>query len=124
MISMEAFTEGLDLTVLGVTIVFIVLSILGVVLYGVGWVERRLVEKEKGAEEETEPAEDAAEPEERIPPRDLAIITAAILAYNAEKAAQLKPVPFRRGVSDAWRLYGIHSTIVEVENFNYGVGKW
>ncbi|KUH31762.1 methylmalonyl-CoA epimerase [Thermococcus celericrescens] len=118
---MSEFMEGLNLTVLGVTIVFMVLSILAVVLYFVGWSERRLVEKEAPA-----PAPTAAAREEKpaIPPRDLAVVTAAVLAYTAEKAAQLRPLPFRRKVSDAWRLYGVQSSMEEVEDFNYEIGKW
>jgi hypothetical protein len=67
-----------------------------------------------------------AKPEEKpnIPPRDLAVITAAILAYTAEKASQLRPLPFRRKVSDAWRLYGLQTHMEDNEDFNYEIGKW
>ncbi|AEK72912.1 methylmalonyl-CoA decarboxylase, delta subunit [Thermococcus sp. 4557] len=123
---MSEFMEGLNLTVLGVTIVFMVLSILAVVLYFVGWSERKLVEKETSAGAPAAPAPTPAAEEEKpaIPPRDLAVITAAVLAYTAEKAAQLRPLPFRRKVSDAWRLYGVQSSMEEVEDFNYEIGKW
>ncbi|WP_188202950.1 OadG family protein [Thermococcus camini] len=122
---MSEFMEGLNLTVLGVTIVFMVLSVLAVVLYLVGWSERRLVEKETSAGELAPTPTPAAEEEKpAIPPRDLAVVTAAVLAYTAEKAAQLRPLPFRRKVSDAWRLYGVQSGMEEVEDFNYEIGKW
>ncbi|NJE00598.1 OadG family protein [Thermococcus sp. JdF3] len=123
---MSEFMEGLNLTVLGVTIVFMVLSVLAVVLYAVGWSERRLVEKEAPSGAPAAPAPTAAAREEKpaIPPRDLAVVTAAVLAYTAEKAAQLRPLPFRRKVSDAWRLYGVQSQMEEVEDFNYEIGKW
>jgi len=125
MVVMSEFLNGLNLTVLGVTIVFTVLSILAVVLYAVGWTERRLVEREKAATPSPPPAPaPGGEEKPEIPPRDLAIITAAILAYTAEKASQLRPLPFRRKVSDAWRLYGLQSGMEDVENFNYEIGKW
>jgi sodium pump decarboxylase gamma subunit len=129
MTTMAEFIEGLDLTVLGVTIVFTVLAILAVVLYAVGWAERRLVERETPTALPTPapaPAPAEAKPEEKpaIPPRDLAVITAAVLAYTAEKASQLRPLPFRRKVSDAWRLYGVQTQMEEVEDFNYEMGKW
>ncbi|AFL94861.1 methylmalonyl-CoA decarboxylase subunit delta [Thermococcus cleftensis] len=122
---MSEFMEGLNLTVLGVTIVFMVLSILAVVLYAVGWIERRLVEREKPAPSPA-PTPSPVEKEDKpvIPPRDLAVITAAILAYTAEKASQLRPLPFKRKISDAWRLYGVQSQMEEVEDFNYEMGKW
>ncbi len=125
MVVMSEFMEGLNLTVLGVTIVFTVLSILAVVLYAVGWTERRLVERESREEAPTShPASAAKKEEPEIPPRELAIITAAILAYTAEKASQLRPLPFRRKISDSWRLYGLQSSMEEVEDFNYEMGKW
>ncbi|HDZ35800.1 MAG TPA: methylmalonyl-CoA epimerase, partial [Thermococcus sp.] len=40
------------------------------------------------------------------------------------KAAQLRPLPFKRKVSDVWRLYGVQSSMEEVEDFNYELGKW
>jgi sodium pump decarboxylase gamma subunit len=121
--------EGGWITVIGVTVVFTILGILALVLYFVGWLERRLVEKEKPAAAPAPtpaPAPVEAKPEEKpkIPPRDLAVITAAILAYTAEKAAQLRPLPFRRKVSDAWRLYGLQTQMEDVEDFNYEIGKW
>ena len=124
MVVMSEFMEGLNLTVLGVTIVFTVLAILAVVLYAVGWTERRLVEKEAKAAPAPAPAPVLKEEKPEIPPRDLAIITAAVLAYTAEKASQLRPLPFKRKVSDAWRLYGVQSQMEEVEDFNYEMGKW
>ncbi len=128
MTTMAEFIEGLDLTVLGVTIVFVVLSILAVVLYAVGWTERRLVEKEaRGASLQAPapaPKAEAKEEKPEIPPRDLAVITAAVLAYTAEKASQLRPLPFRRKVSDSWRLYGLQSQMEDSEDFNHELGKW
>ena len=128
MTTMAEFIEGLNLTVMGVTIVFTVLAILAVVLYAVGWAERRMVEKEARAAPSPAltpaPAAEAKEERPAIPPRDLAVITAAVLAYTAEKASQLRPLPFRRKVSDAWRLYGVQSQMEEVEDFNYEMGKW
>ena len=126
MTTMAEFIEGLDLTVLGVTIVFTVLAILAVVLYAVGWAERRMVEKETKAAPAPAPAPVAEAKEEKpvIPPRDLAVITAAVLAYPAEKASQIRPLPFRRKVSDSWRLYGLQSSMEENEDFNYELRKW
>ena len=128
MTTMAEFIEGLDLTVLGVTIVFLVLAILAVVLYAVGWAERRMVEQEAKATPAPAPAPapkaEAKEEKPGIPPRDLAVITAAVLAYTAEKASQLRPLPFRRKVSDAWRLYGLQSQMEDSEDFNYELGKW
>ncbi len=128
MTTMAEFMGGLNLTVLGVTIVFMVLAILAVVLYAVGWAERRMVEKEAKAASTPAPAPTSAaevkEEKPAIPPRDLAVITAAVLAYTAEKASQLRPLPFKRKVSDAWRLYGVQSQMEEVEDFNYEMGKW
>ncbi|ASJ07640.1 methylmalonyl-CoA epimerase [Thermococcus pacificus] len=125
---MAEFMEGLNLTVLGVTIVFTVLAILAVVLYAVGWAERRLVEKEaKTAPSPAStpaPAPEAKEEKPAIPPRDLAVITAAVLAYTAEKASQLRPLPFKRKISDSWRLYGLQTQMEDVEDFNYEIGKW
>ncbi|WP_297465928.1 OadG family protein [Thermococcus sp.] len=115
---MAEFMEGLNLTVLGVTIVFLVLSILAVVLYAVGWLERRLVERETPA-----PVSSPGE-EKSLPPEDLAIITAAVLAYASEKASQLRSLPFRRKISDHWRLYGLQTQMEDVEDFNYEIGKW
>lgn len=121
----QAFMEGLNITVIGVTVVFAILGILALVLYFVGWLERRLVEKETKAAPIPAPAPaEAKEEKPAIPPRDLAVITAAVLAYTAEKASQLRPLPFRRKVSDAWRLYGVQSQMEEVEDFNYEMGKW
>ncbi len=126
MVSMAEFMEGLNITALGVTVVFAVLAILALVLYFVGWLERRLIEREEAAAPVSAPSEVKEVEEEKptIPPKDLAVITAAILAYTAEKASQLRPLPFRRKVSDAWRLYGVQSTMEEVEDFNYELGKW
>ncbi|WP_297091751.1 OadG family protein [Thermococcus sp.] len=123
---MAEFMEGLNITALGVTVVFAVLTILALVLYFVGWLERRLIEREEAAAPVPAPSEVKEVEEEKptIPPKDLAVITAAILAYTAEKASQLRPLPFRRKVSDAWRLYGVQSTMEEVEDFNYELGKW
>ncbi|ASJ03694.1 methylmalonyl-CoA epimerase [Thermococcus profundus] len=124
---MAQLVEGGWITVIGVTVVFAILGILALILYFVGWLERRLVEKEKPTPLPTPTPTPAAKIEERkptIPPRDLAVITAAVLAYTAEKVSQLRPLPFRRKVSDAWRLYGVQSQMEEVEDFNYEMGKW
>lgn len=125
MISMQAFMEGLYITILGVSVVFGVLIILSLAMYAIGKLEVSLIEKERKAvpvEEKTE--EIRAEEKPKLEPRKVAVITAAILAYTAEKAAQLRPLPFRRKPSDAWRLYGLHSQMEEVENFNYEMGEW
>jgi len=127
MVSMAEFIKGLDITVLGVTVVFVVLGVLALVLYFVGWLERRLVEREGAPEpgaEEVEAVEAKAEERPSIPPKDLAVITAAVLAYASEKVSQLRPLPFRRKVSDAWRLYGVQSAMEDVEDFNYELGEW
>ncbi len=126
MVSMAEFMEGLNITALGVTVVFAVLTILALVLYFVGWLERRLIEREETAAPVSAAPEVREIEEEKpaIPPKDLAVITAAILAYTAEKASQLRPIPFKRKVSDAWRLYGVQSSMEEVEDFNYELGKW
>jgi len=128
MVNMAEFMEGLNITVLGVTVVFTVLAILALVLYFVGWLEKKLIDRETPEKvpapaKATEPVKvEEAKPE--IPPKDLAVITAAVLAYTAEKAAQLRPLPFKRKVSDVWRLYGVQSSMEEVEDFNYELGKW
>lgn len=124
MVSMEAFIEGLYITILGITVVFGVLIILSLAMYGIGWMERRLVEREAPAVAKTaeKPVEEA--PEAKIEPRKLAIITAALLAYTAEKNAQLRPLPFKKLPSREWGLYGLKSQMEEVENFNYELGKW
>ena len=127
MVTWEFFLEGLYITILGVTVVFLVLSILAAAMYGIGYLERVLIERETPVVE-TKPKEEKVElkVEEKpaIEPKKLAIITAAILAYLAEKNTQLKPLPFRKKPSDAWRLYGVQSQIEEVENFNYEMGAW
>ncbi len=125
MISMQAFMEGLYITILGVSVVFGVLIILSLAMYAIGKLEVSLVEKERKAVPVEEKAEEIrAEEKPKLEPRKVAVITAAILAYTAEKAAQLRPLPFRRKPSDAWRLYGLHSQMEEVENFNYEMGEW
>jgi len=126
MISMQAFVEGLYITILGVTVVFGVLIILALAMYGIGWLERRLVEREAPKVEAPVTVEKAEEeaPKPKLEPRKLAIITAALLAYTAEKNAQLRPLPFRKLPSREWSLYGLQSQMEEVENFNYELGKW
>lgn len=130
MISMQAFIEGLYVTVLGVTVVFLVLIILALAMYGIGYLEKLLIEEkprtkkaveEKGVEEVMEEKEEV-----KIEPRKLAVITAAILAYMGEKNAQLRPLPFKKKVRDYWSLYGLQTQMDEVENFNYNyeLGKW
>ena len=127
MVTWEFFLEGLYITILGVTVVFLVLSILALAMYGIGYLERVLIEREAPVVE-TKPKEEKVElkVEEKpaIEPKKLAIITAAILAYLAEKNTQLRPLPFRKKPSEAWRLYGVQSQIEEVENFNYEMGAW
>jgi len=127
MVTWEFFLEGLYITILGVTVVFLVLSILALAMYGIGYLERVLIERETPTVE-TKPKEEKVElkVEEKpaIEPKKLAIITAAILAYLAEKNTQLRPLPFRKKPSEAWRLYGVQSQIKEVENFNYEMGAW
>ena len=127
MVTWEFFLEGLYITILGVTVVFLVLSILALAMYGIGYLERVLIERETSTVE-TKPKEEKVEVkvEEKpaIEPKKLAIITAAILAYLAEKNTQLRPLPFRKKPSEAWRLYGVQSQIEEVENFNYEMGAW
>ena len=122
---MSQFAEGGWITIIGITVVFAILAILAIVMYAIGAFERGMtkkVEKEEKAVEETK--EEVETPEEKIPPRDLAVITASILAYLAKKAEVVRPLPFRRKVSDAWRLYGLQSGMDEVENFNYEMRKW
>ncbi|WP_297490641.1 OadG family protein [Thermococcus sp.] len=122
--------EGGWITVIGVTVVFTILGILALVLYFVGWLERRLVGMESkaapvpapGPAVKAEKAEEEKPP--ALPPRELAVITSAVLAYLAKKAEQLRPLPFRRKVSDAWRLYGLEAQMEETEHFNYEMGKW
>ena len=128
MVTWEFFLEGLYITILGVTVVFLVLSILATAMYGIGYLERALIEREKPAVEAVpkpkEEKEEQVEEKPSIEPKKLAVITAAILAYLAEKNAQLRPLPFKKKPSDAWRLYGVQSQIEEVENFNYEMGAW
>ncbi len=125
MISMAAFMEGLYITILGVSVVFGVLIILSIAMYAIGKLEVSLVEREeKPIPAEEVKAEKGIEEKPKLEPRKVAVITAAVLAYTAEKAAQLRPLPFKRKPSDAWRLYGLHSQMEEVENFNYEMGEW
>lgn len=132
MISMAAFMEGLYITILGVSVVFGVLIILSIAMYAIGKLEVSLVEREEKlapveevkAKGEEVKAKEVIEEKPKLEPRKVAVITAAVLAYTAEKAAQLRPLPFKRKPSDAWRLYGLHSQMEEVENFNYEMGEW
>ncbi|WP_456394705.1 OadG family protein [Thermococcus sp.] len=122
---MAAFMEGLYITILGVSVVFGVLIILSIAMYAIGKLEVSLVEREeKPVPAEEVKAEKGIEEKPKLEPRKVAVITAAVLAYTAEKAAQLRPLPFKRKPSDAWRLYGLHSQMEEVENFNYEMGEW
>ncbi|NJE49262.1 OadG family protein [Thermococcus sp. 9N3] len=123
---MSQFAEGGWITVIGITVVFAILTILAIVMYAIGAFERGMIGRAKKAEEKAveETKEEVEAPEEGIPPRDLAIITASILAYLAKKAEVARPLPFKRKVSDAWRLYGLQSGMNEVENFNYEMRKW
>ena len=126
MITMQEFLEGLYVTILGVTVVFTVLTILALAMYGIGYLERRLLEKEKPKEAPVVEVKEEVKAEEKpkIEPKKLAVITAAILAYIAEKNAQLRPIPFRKKPSDTWRLYGVQSQMEEVEDFNYERVWW
>ncbi|MBC7094878.1 OadG family protein [Thermococcus sp.] len=127
MVTVEAFFEGLYVTILGVTVVFVVLAILALAMYGIGYLERALIERKKPAVEAVQkPKEEEVRVKEElaIEPKKLAIITAAILAYLVEKSAQLRSLPFKKKPSDAWRLYGAQSQMNEVENFNYKMGAW
>ncbi|HIP75345.1 MAG TPA: methylmalonyl-CoA epimerase [Thermococcus paralvinellae] len=125
MITMQAFLEGFYITILGVTVVFSVLAILALAMYAIGYLEKRLIEKGAPREVPVIEVKEEAQAEEKlkIEPKKLAVITAAILAYIAEKNAQLRPVPFRKKPSDAWRLYGVQTQMEEVEYFNYK-GEW
>lgn len=129
MVTWEFFLEGLYITILGVTVVFLVLSILALAMYGIGYLERVLIEREKPVEVKPLPKEEKeekviAEEKPSIEPKKLAVITAAVLAYIAEKNAQLRPLPFKKKPSDVWRLYGVQTQLEEVENFNYEMGAW
>ncbi|ASJ17619.1 methylmalonyl-CoA epimerase [Thermococcus chitonophagus] len=121
---MAEFLEGLYITVLGVTVVFAVLSILAIVMYGIGWSEKRLVEKEKPKNIEEKPAEKREEVKEEkgLDEKKIAIITAAIMAYLSQKRP--KEVPIKRKPSQNWWLSGLTTYVEEVENFNYEIGKW
>ncbi|AEH24273.1 OadG family protein [Pyrococcus yayanosii] len=110
--------EGLSITVLGVTVVFGVLGILAVTMYAIGWLERRLVEKEDGGEE---PVQESP-PKKGLDEKKIAVITAAIMAYLDQKRP--KELPIKRKPSEAWWLSGVTSHVGEVENFNYKLGKW
>jgi len=124
---MNQIAEGGWITIIGITVVFAILAILAIVMYAIGAFERGMTGKKVKKEEVDEKkAEEPKEVEtaEGIPPRDLAIITASILAYLAKKAEVLRPLPFKRKVSDVWRLYGLQSGMEEVENFNYKMRKW
>ncbi|BAA30388.1 OadG family protein [Pyrococcus horikoshii] len=107
---MGALLEGLYITILGVTIVFIVLSILAAVMYGIGEFERRTVGKEKKPEEvkEVEKTEDYEK---------VAVITAAILTYLSKRTP--KEVPIKVKPSHNWWLSSLTREIEEIENFNY-----
>jgi len=124
---MNQIVEGGWITVIGITVVFAILTILAIVMYAIGAFERGMTgEKAKKEEVSEERAEGPKEVEKtgEIPPRDLAIITASVLAYLAKKAEVLRPLPFKRKISDSWRLYGLQSGMNEVENFNYEIRKW
>ncbi|CAB49800.1 OadG family protein [Pyrococcus abyssi] len=115
---MGAILEGFYLTILGVAIVFLVLSILAVVMYGIGEFERRSkrevetkeVKEEREEEEKVETLE--KEEDERV-----AVITAAILAYLSQRVP--KEVPIKVKPSQNWWLSSLTREIDEIENFNY-----
>ena len=122
---MSQLAEGGWITVIGITVVFAILAILAIVMYAIGAFERGMTARAKKAEEKAvEETKEEVTVGEEIPPRDLAIITASILAYLAKKAEIARPLPFRRKISDAWRLYGLQTGMNEVENFNYEMRKW
>jgi len=108
---MNQLAEGGWITVIGITVVFAILAILAIIMYAIGAFERGMTGGVKKVEETEE------KPEE-IPPEDLAIITASILAYRGRRRG------ITRKVSDAWRLYGLQTGMNEVENFNYEIRKW
>jgi|GEM_PF-811473 sodium pump decarboxylase gamma subunit len=130
MITWEAFLQGLYITILGVSVVFGVLIILALAMEGIGYIERVLtLPKKPKKEEKVKVKEEKAEvpkveEKPKIEPKKLAIITAAILSYIAEKNAQLRPLPFKRKPSQSWYIYGLQTQMDEVENFNYELGKW
>lgn len=129
MVTVEFFLEGFYITILGVVVVFLVLALLALAMYGIGHLEKALIERKKPVEVKPLPKEEKeekviAEEKPSIEPKKLAVITAAVLAYIAEKNAQLRPLPFKKKPSDVWRLYGIQSQVEEVENFNYEMGAW
>jgi sodium pump decarboxylase gamma subunit len=119
---MSQLAEGGWITVIGITVVFAILAILAIVMYAIGAFERGMTRK--AGEKTVEETKEEVKVGEEIPPRDLAIITASILAYLAKKAEITRPLPFRRKISDAWRLYGLQTGMNEVENFNYEMRKW
>jgi len=66
MVTVEAFFEGLYVTILGVTIVLAVLAILALAMYGIDYLERVLVEREKPAVETVQkPKEEEVKVEEK-----------------------------------------------------------
>jgi Na+-transporting methylmalonyl-CoA/oxaloacetate decarboxylase gamma subunit len=106
-----------------------VLALLALAMYGIGHLEKALIERKKPVEVKPLPKEEKeekviAEEKPSIEPKKLAVITAAVLAYIAEKNAQLRPLPFKKKPSDVWRLYGVQTQLEEVENFNYEMGAW
>ncbi|HIH72669.1 MAG: glutaconyl-CoA/methylmalonyl-CoA decarboxylase subunit delta [Thermococcaceae archaeon] len=129
MVTVEFFLEGFYITILGVVVVFLVLALLALAMYGIGHLEKALIERKKPVEVKPLPKEEKeekviAEEKPSIEPKKLAVITAAVLAYIAEKNAQLRPLPFKKKPSDVWRLYGVQTQLEEVENFNYEMGAW
>nr|WP_048056205.1 OadG family transporter subunit [Pyrococcus sp. ST04] len=121
---MAEFLEGLYITVLGVTVVFAVLSILAVTMYGIGWAEKKIVEKESKEKtvEVKEVKEESVKEERRLDEKKIAIITAAILAYLNQKKP--REIPIKKKPSINWWLSGLTTQVEEVENFNYELGKW
>ena len=66
MVTVEAFFEGLYVTILGVTVVLAVLAILALAMYGIDYLERVLVEREKPAVETVQkPKEEEVKVEEK-----------------------------------------------------------
>ncbi|AEC52774.1 hypothetical protein PNA2_1859 [Pyrococcus sp. NA2] len=110
---MNSILEGFYITILGVTVVFVVLSILAVVMYGVGEFERRSSKKPEVKEKIEEKVEEISE----LNNKKIAIITAAIMAYLSQKAP--KEVPIRRKPSQNWWFSSLTREIEDIENFNY-----
>ncbi len=47
MVTVEFFLEGFYITILGVVVVFLVLALLALAMYGIGHLEKALIERKK-----------------------------------------------------------------------------